>query len=159
FARLAEWARSGVRQEMYDGGLDGRAAQIEEGAGRHIGDIRLDLTDSAERLLGAFADFPDEGLFRQVQLSSGAEVLGAQLPLIRIREVEIHHVDLDTGYQPGHWEHAFVARTLDELAPGFLDRGGCPVGELRATDSAGSWRLSTEGRQLRGPQSGLLAWL
>jgi hypothetical protein len=42
-------------------GQAGRAAEIEAGVDRHIGDVRLDLSDSAERLLGAFADFPDEG--------------------------------------------------------------------------------------------------
>src|SRR3712207_6264317 len=65
-AKLAWWGRTGEETPMYAGGRAGREAGIEAGAGRHIGDVRLDLNDSAERLLGAFADFPDEGLTREV---------------------------------------------------------------------------------------------
>ena len=159
---LATWARSGEETPMYAGGAAGRAAEIEAGVDRHIGDIRLDLSDSAERLLGAFADFPDEGLSREVRFASGAAVSGWELPLMRTREVEIHHVDVDGGYTPAHWSDTFVRRTLDQLAPTFRSDRDCPVGHLTATDvegPAGTWEVGADGPTLAGPASALLAWL
>jgi len=156
---LATWARTGEETPMYAGGQAGRDADIEAGAGRHIGDIRLDLADSAERLLGAFADFPDDGLSREVVFGSGATAYGWELPLIRTREVEIHHVDAAGGYTPAHWSEQFVHRTLDQLAPLFRSDRDCPVGRLSATDSDLSWDVAADGPELKGPSNALLAWL
>jgi maleylpyruvate isomerase len=156
---LVTWARTGEETPMYAGGREGRAAAIEAGAGRHIGDIRLDLNDSGERLLGAFAGLPTEALAREVVFGSGATAYGWELPSMRTREVEIHHVDLDCGYTPAHWSTAFVHRTLDQLAPQFRTRGECPVGWLADTDSDQTWQTAEDGPTLAGPGSGLLAWL
>jgi maleylpyruvate isomerase len=157
-ANLATWARTGEETPMYAGGPAGRAADIEAGAGRHIGDIRLDLSDSADRLLGAFVDFPPDGLAREVVAGSGP-IRGWEIPLGRTREVEIHHVDADAGYTPADWSDAFVRRTLDQLAGLFRDERDCPVGQLTATDTTGSWRVAADGPVLAGPAAGLLAWL
>lgn len=158
FVNLVHWACTGEETPMYDGGRAGRDAAIEAGAGRHIGDVRLDLSDSAERLLGAFAEFPEEAMHREVRSSSGARIVGWQLPLVRIREVEIHHVDLAAGYTPAHWSEEFVTRTLGQISPVFLERGDAPVGQLRDPSGA-AWRVAPEGPTLTGPGSGLLAWL
>ena len=155
---LVRWARTGQETPMYAGGRAGRDADIEAGANRHIGDIRLDLNDSAERLLEAFADFPRDALEHEVRFSSGASAFGWELPVLRVREVEIHHVDLDSGYTPAHWSAEFVTRTLDQLAPAFQDKQ-CPVRELRATDADRRWQVAASGPTLSGPQNALLAWL
>ena len=128
---------------MYPGGPAGRNAAIEEGAGRHIGDLRLDLDESAERLLAAFANFDAEGLAREVEGSRGSRWLGWELPLIRMREVEIHHVDLVADYTPPTGQLVLRLRTLDQVAPQFLARGDCPVAALHddAGGAAGRWAL------------------
>ncbi|MGZ4589865.1 MAG: maleylpyruvate isomerase family mycothiol-dependent enzyme [Actinomycetes bacterium] len=154
---LAHWARTGEEREMYPGGPGTRDADIQAGAGRHIGDLRLDLADASERLLGAFVDFPEEGLGREVIARSGTW-LGWELPLMRTREVEIHHVDLGAGYGPGDWRDEFVTRTLDQLAPEFLARGDCGVRQLEDT-GGGTWDVGTSGPELSGPGAALLAWL
>ena len=62
-------ARTGDGRPMYPGGARGAGADIEAGAGRHLGDLRLDLAESAERLLAAFADdFPAEAQAREVAM-------------------------------------------------------------------------------------------
>ena len=155
---LAHWARTGEERPMYPGGPEGRNAAIQEGAGRHVGDLRLDLNESAERLLAAFADFPVDGLTREVGGSRGATWVGWELPLMRLREVEIHHVDLVAGYSAGDWAPAFAARTLSELAPQFLARGDCPVTALD-DGQGGSWQVGTSGPTLSGPVHELTAWL
>jgi maleylpyruvate isomerase len=157
-ANLARWARTGEETPMYAGGREGRDAEIEAGADRQIGDIRLDLNDSAERLLEAFADFPDDAFGREVRFTSGSTCYGWELPLMRVREVEIHHVDLETGYTPAHWPPTFVVRTLDQLAPMFRTEREMPAAVLSATDSGREWQVAETGPTLSGPQSALLAW-
>jgi maleylpyruvate isomerase len=156
-ANLAHWARTGEERAMYPGGTASRDADIEAGAGRHIGDLRLDLADASERLLGAFADFPPAGLEREVH-SRGGAWLGWEVPLMRVREVEIHHVDLEAGYAAGDWPDAFVRRTLDQLAPEFLSRDTCPVRTLQASEG-GAWEVGATGPELSGPAAELLSWL
>ena len=152
-------AVTGDGRPMYPGSPDSRDLAIEEGAGRHLGDLRLDLAESAEELLGAFADFAAEAREREVTLRFGATAYGWEIPRIRTREVEIHHVDLDTGYTPEDWTPEFAARTLDQLTPFFLDQRDCPIGELVATDDSGRWRIAGEGPALVGTTSQLAAWL
>jgi maleylpyruvate isomerase len=157
---LVTSARTGEPREMYPGGRD---AEIEAGAGRHIGDIRLDVAESSERLLGAFAaGFPPDAWHREVTLRSGATAAGWEIPLLRVREVEIHHVDLGAGYTTADWAPAFAVRTLDQLAPFFRAGRDCPVGTLVASDSTagdGRWQVAAEGPELAGPAVELAAWL
>lgn len=157
-ANLAHWARTGEERPMYAGGAEGRDAAIEEGAGRHIGDLRLDLDESAERLLGAFAGFSTEGLARQVEGRAGATFSGWELPLIRLREVEIHHIDLGAGYTSGDWSPAFALRLLDQITPQVAARGECPVTALRDQEG-GVWPVGAAGPTLSGPAHELAAWL
>jgi len=153
-------ARDGQPREMYVGGPAGREADIAAGADRHIGDMRLDLSDSAEQLLEAFAeDFGPEARDREVTMNSGASAYGWEIPLLRVREVEIHHVDLDAGYTPADWTPQFATRTLDQLAPFFREARDCPVGTLVASDGDGRWEVAADGPALTGPTTELVAWL
>ncbi|MGH8892604.1 MAG: maleylpyruvate isomerase N-terminal domain-containing protein [Actinomycetes bacterium] len=156
---LVHAARTGEDRPMYAGGREGRDAEIEAGASRHVGDVRLDLGESADRLMEAFADFPAEGLSREVSMTSGATAYGWEIPLLRVREIEIHHVDLDLGYTPASWSPEFAARTLDQLSPLFREARDCPVGVLAATDAERSWEVAAEGPTLSGPRTALMAWL
>ena len=54
---------------------------------------------------------------------------------MRIREVEIHHVDLDLGYEATDWSLAFATRTLDLLTPALRAHGQMPVSALTASDT------------------------
>ena len=69
----------------------------------------------------------DGALLRMV---SGAEIEGWELPLLRLREVEIHHVDLAAGYALADWPADFAPSTLDQVTPGFAAREGMPFGRL-----------------------------
>jgi len=152
-ANLAEAARTGEDRPMYAGGRGGRDADIEAGAPRHVGDVRLDLAESAERLLEAFAGFPEDGLGREVTLTSGATAYGWEIPLLRVREVQIHHVDLDLGYTPADWTPEFAGRTLDQLSPLVRDARDCPVGCSRRPTARAGGRWRHRGRRWRGRSS------
>lgn len=152
-------ACTGDGRPMYPGGPDVRDREIEAGAHRGLGDLRLDLADSADRLLEAFAEFPAEAQRREVRMPSGAAARGWEIPLLRIREVEIHHVDLVAGYTPADWSAEFARRTLDQVSGVFREARDCPVGTLVATDSGGRWQVAASGPQLSGTTAELAAWL
>jgi len=155
---LLTWAATGVETPMYPSKAS-RDADIEAGAGRSAADLEADVESSGERLLAAFADFPPEGLERPVRTGSGAVIYGWEIPVVRIREIEIHHVDLDVGYTPAHWSPEFVVRTLDQLTDLFRNQRDVPVHTLRGTGTGREWQVGTAGPTLTGPESALLAWL
>ena len=93
-----------------------------------------------------------------LRLGSGAEIEGWELPLVRIRELEIHHVDLDAGYSVTDWSDAFAMRTLDQVAPGFAARPDMPFGRLETLDGS-AWRIGAADTSLTGPPQELLGWL
>ena len=76
---------------------------------------------------------------------------------MRLREVEIHHVDLDAGYSPADWSLDFAS----ELIEGGVQRQSAQA-TLVATDLGRSWRLGTgasDGPTVKGPACGLAWWL
>lgn len=157
---LVHAARTGDPGQMYPGGREQRDADIEAGAARRVGDQRLDVAESAERLLDAFVEtFPAAACEREVTMASGASAYGWEIPMLRVREVAIHHVDLDAGYTPDDWPEGFAARTLDQLSPLFRDSRDCPVGSLVATDADRAWEVASAGPALEGATAALAAWL
>ena len=159
YVNLVTWARTGVETPVYPS-RESRDADIEAGAHRHPGDLELDLDESAERLLAAFAEpLDDAALARDLRLPSGSALHGWEIARRRTREVEIHHVDLAAGYGPADWPAGFVSRTLDELAPLFRAERETPVGALVDVDTGERWEVAEDGPALSGTAPGLLAWL
>ncbi len=163
-ANLVTWARTGVETPMY-ASREARNADIQSGAGADLAGHQAELAASAERLMRAFVDFPEEATAAVIRMGSGTEVRGGDLAGLRIRELEIHHVDLAAGYTPAHWSAGFATRTLDQLAPFFAAQRVMPVGTLVATDpdlparAARRWTVAPAGPVLSGPRTALLAWL
>ncbi len=155
---LVTWARTGRETLMYPS-REARDADIEAGAGRPVQEQLADLTATAERLAAALADLPDTALDTQVRLGSGTPVVARALGYHRLRELEIHHVDLDAGFTPAHWPAAFTLRTLDVLAPFFRAERNAPVRALAGLETGRTWEIGAAGPVLRGPESALLAWL
>lgn len=79
-----------------------------------------------------------------------------QVAAMRLREVEIHHVDLGAGYSPAAWQGEF-ARTLIEDGARRLRLSERDL-TLVATDLDRTWELGG-GPTVSGPASGLAWWL
>jgi maleylpyruvate isomerase len=92
--RMFDGAAEGRIDAMYPGGPAGRNADIEAGAARAARQQVDALRQSIWQLEGRWANSTWQG--RGV-MGSGAEVAITDLPLLRVREVEIHHIDLDCG--------------------------------------------------------------
>ena len=80
---------------QYPHGPEGRAADIEAGATRLAPEQRDALRQSIWKLEGRWAasNWQGKGI-----TPNGGEVAVRDLPFLRIREVAIHHIDLDIGY-------------------------------------------------------------
>ncbi|MCW2810308.1 MAG: hypothetical protein JWP61_766 [Friedmanniella sp.] len=158
--RLCEWALTGVRQEMY-ASPEQREDDIERGAGRAGLDLQIDLDTSAGRLGEHFARLDESQAWDAVvELRGGLVVPARLLPVARLLEVTLHHVDLDLGFtmaevddQSADWLiewSAFRLRMRDEFPRLELRSDGgfvCTVGS------------SGEPRVVSGSSPELLGWL
>ena len=160
FVNLLTAARTGERIPMY-ASVAARAADIEAGAARPPAAHLDDLRRSADRFAEAVAAMPTEAWTAPVETPRGPRV-AALLVWGRLREVEVHHVDLAAGYRPADWPEAFSHRLLHEVANDLADRPAVPAMVLRFAGS-GRHELSIgdpEGAPaVTGPAPELAAWL
>lgn len=151
--------------ERYPDGYDARNAAIEAGAGRSFAELRADVQESAERLdrvIGALAE-EDGGWDRPTDKQRPAgEWLGW-----RLREIEIHRVDLAGDYSPDRWPPLLVAmllpqvaQTLDARASGAMEVEVTADGSLVADLVGARWRAGHgEAIRVAGPDWAILAWM
>lgn len=158
--RLLNWARTGVPGYEYESAAT-RAAEIEQGAGRPAAVLVADVRTRAEGFFAAAGQMPAQAWQQTVRWTTGHETEAALVVPMRLGEVLIHHVDLDTGYRPRDWPAAF---TGDYLARALAALGDHPEWAVRleATDTgrvhdAGEMRPAAP--VITGPEYALLAWL
>ncbi len=89
-----------------------RDAEIEAAATQEALDLQIDLDTSASKLSEAFSRLDSAGWRAEVRVSDTLKIPVNLLPLARLREVVLHHVDLDCGYDFGDIEQ----RVADLLA-------------------------------------------
>lgn len=153
YTNLLTWARTGVETPAYASATD-RVEGIEAGAGRPLREQVEDIRTAHERFADAAAAMPAEAWtfhLPSTGLSAGA------VPWARLREVEVHHVDLAAGYGPGDWSDAFALRLLREIVggtsvPAMVLRPNGLEHSLTIGDPAGAPVVS-------GPARALAAWL
>jgi maleylpyruvate isomerase len=157
---LLRWATTGLETPMYPS-VEARAADIDTGAQRQPAEIVEDLRAAAERFSAAVTAVPDEAWERQVRM--GAAASGRTIPARRVlwerlKELELHHVDLDAGYTPADWAPRFVDRTLAETVRRFGRRDDVP--ELTLVIDGTTERLGSGGAAtITGSPTPMLAWL
>lgn len=120
--RRVEAAQRGEVVDQYIGGAEGRAAEIEAGAGRSVEELITDVLSWSRRLDAIFASLPDAYWARPVRSVKGVEHPVAQLPFRRWREVEVHLVDLGIGIGPDTWSQELVDLQLPRLIAGLAER-------------------------------------
>ncbi|MCZ3390152.1 MAG: maleylpyruvate isomerase family mycothiol-dependent enzyme [Actinomycetia bacterium] len=155
---LCDWAEAGIETPMYPTPED-RASEIERRAALPWPDLVQDVHTGAEALTARLATLHEPIMARTVLLGSGAAVSSSDLAAIRIREIEIHRVDLAAEYQPVDWTEPFTIRTFGQLAPFFLSKREVPARMLRSVDSGRCWEVGASGPDLVGTEADLLAWL
>lgn len=153
---LLTWARTGVVTPQYPS-AEAREVEIEAQAGRSVAEQLADLQDSAARLAGAVRDLPEEA-WRATVSGMRPPSHPAWYTLVRrLREVEIHHVDLDAGYGPADWPALFVRRELHDCLASWSPADST-VSEIRFTGGA-VWAGLGAGPVVEGSPALVLAWL
>jgi maleylpyruvate isomerase len=144
---------------------EARRADIEAGAGRSAADLAADVQATAIAFAAEAASLPDEAWAAQVQGLTGPPIPGRGVLDWRLREVEIHHVDLAVGYRPGDWPGEFVTASLPGVAGEFAGREDTPSCLLQPDGSGlGPFQIGPEQTTgqpvlVRGSPASLLAWL
>ncbi|MGH3360968.1 MAG: maleylpyruvate isomerase N-terminal domain-containing protein, partial [Nocardioides sp.] len=146
---LPDWSRAHVvahlalNAEALAGALhgivEGEPAAMYASQEARDGDIadlaQGEASELRERLMGGCGLFTeaatamtDEAWSAEIErVPGGPTFRAASVPLMRLREVEIHHADLDAGYGIGDWPASFSHRLLHEIATGYATRADAPA--------------------------------
>jgi maleylpyruvate isomerase len=176
--RGAEGARHGKAVLMY-ASAEARDHEIEAGASRPMSELVADVISSAAALSDAWSAMSTADWDRAMLHHRYGTLPLNYTPMMRLSEVEIHHVDLGDRFRPDGWPDSFVARILSgagrlsERLPDGL------VLQVHATDSGEHWnagarsggdvgaedRAGAQGRAgprkviVAGPSWAIAAWL
>lgn len=136
-----------------------RDADIERDAGRSLEEHLTDLRDSWARFLATSER--DQDWSRTVELRNGVTDLASNVPFRRWVEVDLHHVDLNIGYELSDLPEEFTDREITFLADRWSGRPEVPPVTLRAVPGEVWHTGGTEGTPvvLEGPKDELLGWL
>lgn len=124
-ARRLSGALLGLDVPKYASGPNQREREIDEGADRKVEEIIADLRASLSHLEDVFSQCAAAGWPNGHFLGGGAYGVSA-CPAHRLREVEMHHVDLGIGYTSLDWPEEYVAWDLPVLLATAADRIGAP---------------------------------
>jgi len=176
--RMAEGAIRGELIPQYAGGAEQREAEIRRGRGSATRESIADLEQAQQSLVATWSRMPDEAWDRATLALAGTRPAWRGV-WARWREIEIHHVDLDLGYEPQDWPRCFVEHALASVVSGIPARWRGPAVTdgrswlLQATDAGQQWRVVQRGATVEvtegdgdeadavvsGVSYALLAWL
>ncbi|MGW0903147.1 maleylpyruvate isomerase family mycothiol-dependent enzyme [Streptomyces sp. NPDC002853] len=157
--RLLTSARTGTDLPQY-ASENQREREIEEGAGRPAAALLKDMDTALHRFLTAADKHPANAWSVPVRWLGGGlrPVRGAVASMLR--EVEVHHTDLDSGHRPAHWPASFIARELETTTAKLRTDPTTPPMTLCADEDEVLWVIGNgPGPQVKGPAAELLGWL
>jgi maleylpyruvate isomerase len=162
FRNMAEGAASGESRKMYPGGASERAAGIAAGRNVRATVLVHDLRTAADALMESWNRLSDDAWSYSGETPTARRTL-AICPWLRMRELELHHVDLDLGYTCTDWPVMFVTRALNEgLATlGQRAAAGRPIVNatyrVEATDQGQGWAVTLDGSDVNVDSDGVPA--
>lgn len=161
YVNLLTWARTGTRTPGYPS-AEAREAGIQEGAARPLAEQLEDLRAASTRLAEAGAQMPADAWGAIIERTGGRKSPAATCVWGRLREVEVHHVDLDAGYKAGDWPEAFSQHLLREVVSDLSAATGVTPLVLRPTELRHDLTIGQVERDtpvVAGPAYELAAWL
>jgi maleylpyruvate isomerase len=141
---------------IYDS-TERRDGDIAELAVAEPSELRSRLMASCECLERAMVALPEERWSDHVERTPGGPSWRASNLLgMRWREVELHHVDLDAGYDRSSWPGAFCAVLIEAMAKRPWSTGF----RVLARDLARTWEIGDgDGVSVTGDAADLGYWL
>jgi maleylpyruvate isomerase len=137
-SRLPDWTRAHLLNHLAG------APEAQAGARRSVAELSAEIraaTDRLEREVGAAASDGDPRL------------------MARLREVEVHHVDLDLGYRFEDVPEWVAAWLVGDIIATFAGRGEPLAVHIAATDVELERELGQGGPLVSGSVAELLGWL
>jgi maleylpyruvate isomerase len=119
--RRLEGALEGREVARYPGGPKQREDEIEKGATRSAAELKKDVADSIARLEAVWERSVAAG-WPNSNLMAGDKFSTSDSPVRRLREVEVHHVDLNLGYTPPDWPDEYLEWELPRALEGVGKR-------------------------------------
>ncbi|MFD7083693.1 DinB family protein [Streptomyces sp. NPDC002181] len=146
---------------MYES-AEARDSDIERDAPREL-DVQLADVRATHAAFLAQTE-RDQDWSRTVELRNGVTDLASNVPFRRLVEVELHHVDLNIGYELADLPAEFTAREIAFLADRWSGRPEVPPVTLQIAGDASGPTWHTGGSEggpvtLLGTGSELLGWL
>lgn len=111
---------AGEIRRLHPSGYDADGAAAA-GAARSATELRSELERSFEQLEAAWQALDDSLWDRHGIMTAGRRTM-AEIVAHHLRNVEVHHVDLDIGYGPSDWPAPFVGGELARRLRGLPDR-------------------------------------
>ncbi|WP_170141064.1 maleylpyruvate isomerase family mycothiol-dependent enzyme [Allonocardiopsis opalescens] len=160
---LLTWARTGVETLMYPS-RERRDADIEAGAAWPADRLRPDLHAACERFAEAVRTMPADRWSYTVTSAQGRPIPAREAPWMRVRELWIHAVDLDSGIGFAELPADLVDALLTDVAAKLGSAPGAVPVRLAATDREGVWSLGPDAGAaavpaVHGSAAELLGWL
>jgi maleylpyruvate isomerase len=146
---------------MYDSD-EQRGHDIAELGAAEPSEIRDRLLGAVTLLNEAMDAVPEDRWEDRLERTPGGRtMLAGSLPGMRLRELEIHHVDLDAGYALSDWSLTFSEHLLDAMAKRVEPDQAF---EVRPLDSPRTWVIGNGESEypvpvVTGPAADLGWWL
>lgn len=158
YRRMLDGAARGETVPAYSS-REERDAHIEAGAARSIADQLVDLEESATRFAAAVEAMPPGSWAAPTVWTNAGTRPASALLDGRLREVAIHHVDLDAGYTCEQWPAPLAHQILTSVAVRFDTLDMPPV--TVTADDAGFTHIFGDGSggTVEGPCYALAWWL
>lgn len=144
---------------MYESGT-ARDSDIERDSGRPLLEQLEDVRNSAAAWQ-AVAEAPKDWT-RTLELRNGVTDSAARIPFRRLVEVELHHVDLNIGYELADLSDRFTGQEIEFLADRWSGHPEVPPVTLKTDSDDRTWHTGgAEGDPVTvaGPADELLGWL
>lgn len=146
----------GERVPMYPS-QEARDADIEELAAQAPSVIRTRLLGGCTDLADAISAVPEDETDTTIDRVPGGRTFTAgDVPSMRLREVEIHHADLDAGYDRTAWPVEFAAHVLDAMV---TRADADDPFTVRPVDVDRTWTFGEGGPVVTGAVVDLAWWL
>lgn len=158
---LTVWASTGVVTPMYQS-AEQRGKDIETGAAQPMNFLVADFQESAGELSASVRSLSEKSLNALVKSARGRDIPAYEVVWMRIREIWIHAVDLDTGVSFSQFPKELLGHLIDDVVESFKSRGNSPGLDIYAVDAARSWKTvdgEHEAIRVEGAQCDILAWL
>ncbi len=156
--RLVRATLDGTGDPMY-ASSEARDAEIDDGAARDRDTQLEDLRRTATAVRAQLDELGPGHGGRLLERTPGVALVRSEdLPYMRLREVVIHHVDLDAGFGFADIEPELLQLFIDRKVALLRRDDDAPDLTLRSAEGD-EWTVGTGSSEVTGSRAGLLAWL